>query len=223
MHDVPPRIAGELAAQRLADLLRAPPPLQLLLYELPQHRVASQLVRPGPGAALRGHPRAVNGRYRPQPGSRLRRDRANSCYVGTVSLGYDAAGKRLRRTVRGKTKADVKAKLDTLHDEINAGISTPATYTVGRCVRDWLDALTLDPGTVASYRGQAERNGSIPRSARPSSSRGTAGTPDNRRSRLFVPQHGTCSRGNTSPALRSSPGAERERGTPWVLMTVREW
>ncbi len=84
-------------------------------------------------------------------------DKINKCYVGTISLGYNGTGKRLRRTVRGKTKAEVKDKLDKLHDEINAGIRAPATYTVRQCVADWLDDLTLDPGTVAIYRGQAEK------------------------------------------------------------------
>ena len=71
---------------------------------------------------------------------------------------------RLRRqrqapsaNVRGKTKEEVKDKLDKLHEEINAGIRTPATYTVGQCVADWLDSLELDPATVATYRGQAEK------------------------------------------------------------------
>ncbi len=84
-------------------------------------------------------------------------DKINKCYVGTISLGYDGNGKRLRRTARGKTKAEVKAKLDALHEEIKAGIRTPATYTVRQCVADWLDALELDPSTMATYRGQAEK------------------------------------------------------------------
>jgi integrase len=84
-------------------------------------------------------------------------DKINKCYVGTISLGHDSAGKRVRPTVRGKTKADVKAKLDALGDEIKAGIRTPATYTVRQCVADWLDSLTLDADTIASYRGQAEK------------------------------------------------------------------
>jgi hypothetical protein len=84
-------------------------------------------------------------------------DKINNCYVGTISLGYDSTGKRLRRTVRGKTKAEVKDKLDKLHDEINAGIRTPATYTVRQCVADWLGSLELDPTTIATYRGQAEK------------------------------------------------------------------
>jgi integrase len=84
-------------------------------------------------------------------------DKTNKCFIGTLSLGYDSTGKRVRRTVTGKTRAAVKDKLDDLKDEIKAGIRTPATYTVGQCVHDWLDSLTLDPGTVASYRSQAEK------------------------------------------------------------------
>jgi integrase len=84
-------------------------------------------------------------------------DRANKCYVGTISLGYDGQGNRLRRTVRAKTKQEVKDKLDGLHDEIKAGVHTPATYTVKQCVTDWLDSLELDPHTMATYRGQAEK------------------------------------------------------------------
>jgi integrase len=84
-------------------------------------------------------------------------DKINKCYVGTISLGHDSAGKRVRPTVRGRTKGEVKTKLDALHDEIKAGIRTPATYTVEQCVRDWIDSLILDTGTIASYRGQAEK------------------------------------------------------------------
>src|SRR5216117_2540936 len=53
-------------------------------------------------------------------------DKVNKCYQGTISLGYDDAGKRLRRTVRGKTKQEVKDKLDELHDDLKAGVWTPA-------------------------------------------------------------------------------------------------
>jgi integrase len=84
-------------------------------------------------------------------------DKINKCYMGTVSLGNDGAGKRRRRTVRGKNKTEVKDKLDALHKEINAGIQTSAAYTVEQCVMDWLDALELDPSTVAGYRSQAEK------------------------------------------------------------------
>ncbi len=84
-------------------------------------------------------------------------DKINKCYTGTISLGIDGTGKRRRRTVRGKTKTEVKDKLDALHEEIKAGIQTPAAYTVRQCVADWLDSLELDPHTMATYRGQAEK------------------------------------------------------------------
>jgi len=84
-------------------------------------------------------------------------DKVNKCYQGTISLGYGDDGKRIRRTVRGKTKTEVKDKLDELHEEIKAGIETPATYTIRQCVTDWLDSLELDPHTMATYRGQAEK------------------------------------------------------------------
>jgi integrase len=84
-------------------------------------------------------------------------DSANSCYIGAISRGFDSDGKRIRPTVRGETREEVKDKLKTLHAEIDAGIHTPATYTVEECVRDWLNDLTLDPDTVAEYRGQAEK------------------------------------------------------------------
>lgn len=84
-------------------------------------------------------------------------DKVNNCFVGRISLGFDSDGKRLRRSVRGKTKTEVKDKLEELRAEIKAGIHTPATYTVRQCVEDWLDSLTLDPVTVAEYRGQAEK------------------------------------------------------------------
>jgi len=84
-------------------------------------------------------------------------DRTNRCYIGAISQGFDPDGKRIRPTVRGKTRDEVKDKLKALHAELDAGIRTPVTYTVEDCVRDWLDDLALDPQTVAEYRGQAEK------------------------------------------------------------------
>ena len=83
--------------------------------------------------------------------------RSTSATSARSRSAIDGNGKRRRRTVRGKTKTEVKDKLDALHDEINAGIQTPATYTVRQCVADWLDSLELDPHTMATYRGQAEK------------------------------------------------------------------
>jgi hypothetical protein len=49
VHDAARRLIRELAAQRLADLLRAPPLLQPLGHEPPQHRISGDLTRPRPG------------------------------------------------------------------------------------------------------------------------------------------------------------------------------
>ena len=41
--------------------------------------------------------------------------------MGAISLGYGPDGKRIRRKVSGKTKQEVRAKLQELHQELNAG------------------------------------------------------------------------------------------------------
>jgi integrase len=78
--------------------------------------------------------------------SRLRRghgedsiyfDHANHYWVGAVSLGHKG-GKRVRRKVTGRTKTEVKGKLRELHREVDNGVRSSATYTVGDCLDDWL-------------------------------------------------------------------------------------
>ena len=59
--------------------------------------------------------------------------------------------------MRGKTKAEVKDRLDKAHDEINAGIRTPVNYTIEQCVNDWLDTIERDEHTLATWRGQAKK------------------------------------------------------------------
>ena len=39
-------------------------------------------------------------------------DKINKCYTGRISLGYKGDGTRNRPTVRGRTKTEVKEKLD---------------------------------------------------------------------------------------------------------------
>jgi len=58
--------------------------------------------------------------------------------MGSVSLGYGPDGKRIRRKVSGKTKQEVRAKLEALHQELNAGVRSSSTYTVREAVDDWL-------------------------------------------------------------------------------------
>jgi hypothetical protein len=56
VHQVPPGIAGELGAQRPADLLRAPAFLQPARHELAQHRIADELAAARPGPPFRSQP-----------------------------------------------------------------------------------------------------------------------------------------------------------------------
>jgi integrase len=84
-------------------------------------------------------------------------DKVNKTYVGSVSHGYQADGKRFRPTVRGRTKAEVKDRLDELEGEIAAGVRTSATYTVGECVADWFESIERDPHTMATFTGQARK------------------------------------------------------------------
>jgi integrase len=65
-------------------------------------------------------------------------DAARNRYMGAVSLGYGPAGKRIRRKVSGKTKQEVRAKLQALHQEMNTGVRSSSTYTVRETVEDWL-------------------------------------------------------------------------------------
>jgi hypothetical protein len=51
-------------------------------------------------------------------------DAARNRYMGAISLGYGPDGKRIRRKVSGKTKQEVRAKLQALHQELNSGVGS---------------------------------------------------------------------------------------------------
>jgi integrase len=65
-------------------------------------------------------------------------DATKNRYVGAVSVGFGGDGRRLRRKVSGKTKADVRQKLKELHAALDTGVQSPASYTVQAAVDDWL-------------------------------------------------------------------------------------
>ena len=65
-------------------------------------------------------------------------DASKDCYVGAVSLGFGGDGSRVRRKVRGKTKAEVRQKLKALHADLDIGVAPPAAYTVRAAVEVWL-------------------------------------------------------------------------------------
>ncbi|MFI9101666.1 tyrosine recombinase XerC [Streptomyces fildesensis] len=81
-------------------------------------------------------------------------DKSKGRFVGAVSLGYTSAGKRNRAKVTGKTKTEVRRKLRDLKKDLEAGIKTPANYTVAEAVTDWLAQGLKGRATssVATYR-----------------------------------------------------------------------
>jgi len=80
-------------------------------------------------------------------------DVAKNRYVGAISVGFGAGGKRIRRKVTGRTKAEVRDKLKAAHNELDRGWHTSATYTVRQAVDDWLEG---------GLPGRSERTRSIP-------------------------------------------------------------
>jgi hypothetical protein len=87
-----------------------------------------------------------NGYHRDVAESRWRRghgedsiyyDQANHYWVAAVSLGYKR-GKRVRRKVTGRTKTEVRTKLRDLRRDLDHGVRSSATYTVGDALDDWL-------------------------------------------------------------------------------------
>ena len=53
-------------------------------------------------------------------GSIFQRD--DGLWVGRISLGYDAQGKRIQKTVYGKTKTEVQEKLEKLKQDPSTGL-----------------------------------------------------------------------------------------------------
>ena len=54
-------------------------------------------------------------------------DQASGYWVASVSLGFAPDGKRRRRTVRGRTKTEVRDKLRDLREDIASNVRSPAT------------------------------------------------------------------------------------------------
>jgi len=87
--------------------------------------------------------------------------RADGLWVGSVDLGWDASGKRRRKTVSSRTQAGVIEKLRDAQGRVSSGL--PAgddRITVQTLIERWLEDVVearVSPGTCASYRFLAER------------------------------------------------------------------
>lgn len=82
--------------------------------------------------------------------------RSDKLWAGTISLGFGGDGKRKRRTVYGKTKKEVAAKLMKLQSEkLDGGLLDAPRMTAAAWLDRWLDAFaaqSVRASTLASYR-----------------------------------------------------------------------
>jgi hypothetical protein len=55
-------------------------------------------------------------------------DASKNRWIGAASLGFSPDGaRRIRHKVQGRTKAEVRDKLQSLHPELDVGLHTSAT------------------------------------------------------------------------------------------------
>lgn len=88
---------------------------------------------------------------RPWGEGSIYQDTTSGRWVGAISVSK--GGKRKRRKVTGRTRGEVRAKLAQLRKQLDAGIDTPAGYTVTKCVNDFLENCLTDnaPETKRGY------------------------------------------------------------------------
>ena len=86
-------------------------------------------------------------------------DERRQRWIATVTIGYDAGGRRITRKASGKTKTEAKEKLKGLVRDNDDGLAAPAgSYTVADAVNSWL-AYGLsgrNSQTVSMYRIYAD-------------------------------------------------------------------
>src|SRR5258706_8695565 len=75
---------------------------------------------------------------------------------GSISMGFDAAGKRIRRKVSGRTKTEVQDALGRLREELGRAPKSSRTYTVNQAVGHWLaEGLTRPSPRTTDFYEQA--------------------------------------------------------------------
>lgn len=81
------------------------------------------------------------------------RQRKDGKYEARVSLGYDSQGKRLQRSLYGRTRGEVRDKLLEAQRAIADGIGLPKSTSASLFLEHWLLTLRgrLRPSTVATY------------------------------------------------------------------------
>ena len=80
--------------------------------------------------------------------------RCTGRWRGELNIGKDGQGKRRRRKVSAKSKAELLDKLDDLRGELDQGVRSSRSYTVTQAVDEWLAGPMADraPKTLATQR-----------------------------------------------------------------------
>lgn len=83
--------------------------------------------------------------------------RADGYWCANVSAGFGSNGKRRRRTLYGKTKAEVQKKLKDIGADT---IGEAGTMTVGQLLTRWLESkkATVAPGSYVKYKYVVDRD-----------------------------------------------------------------
>ncbi|CAA9575942.1 MAG: Phage integrase, site-specific tyrosine recombinase (ACLAME 2) [uncultured Truepera sp.] len=85
--------------------------------------------------------------------------RADGTWAGEVTTGYDEGGKQRRKTVYGKTQAEVLVKVAGVKQQLSLGTLSKSALTVKLYLEKWLaeKARTVKPRTQESYKYCAEK------------------------------------------------------------------
>lgn len=76
-------------------------------------------------------------------------------WAATIQVGVDENGRRLRRTVYGRTRGEVVEKLDELRQQAAVGWADPGNLRVGEYLASWIKdtaAARVRAGTLDYYR-----------------------------------------------------------------------
>jgi integrase len=85
--------------------------------------------------------------------------RGDGLWTASVSLGYDASGKRKRKVVYGATKKEVQKNLQQVQNGTESG-EAPSSFTVEGYLAHWLTVIkpTVEPATYRPYKRHVDKH-----------------------------------------------------------------
>ena len=79
-------------------------------------------------------------------------------WIAAIDLGWGPDGKRKRKTVSGRTKAEaLRKKVAFERDMARHGVSATGATTVKAYLEEWLTTVRVKPTTLATYRNNVRR------------------------------------------------------------------